>query len=163
MLQPPFYVLMLSKSNAAGLLRLSAQLRALCAVVIEATLLTHAAVVTICTLAGKSTLLKSMAGRLKDSGLKLGGEITFNGFTLDSFIPERTAAYVSQNDNHMAGKSQQSEVWGICAVSGVCALRKRRGAEGITWLQDCFVCMPFMPGSRLPHSLCSDLLCALNC
>eukprot|EP00891_Asterochloris_glomerata_P006227 jgi/Astpho2/6227/Aster-03635 len=56
---------------------------------------------------GKSTLLKSMAGRLKDSGLKLGGEITFNGFTLDSFIPERTAAYVSQNDNHMAGKSQQ--------------------------------------------------------
>lgn len=159
MLQTPFYVLMLSKSNAAGLLRLSAQLRALCAVVIEATLLTHAAVVTICTLAGKSTLLKSMAGRLKDSGLKLGGEITFNGFTLDSFIPERTAAYVSQNDNHMAGKSQQSEG---CALSGVCVLRKQRGAEGLTWLQECFVCMPSMPGSRLLHSLCSDLLCALN-
>ena len=72
---------------------------------LRATLVTHAAVGKLATLAGKSTLLKSMAGRLKDSGLKLSGEITFNGFTLDSFIPERTAAYVSQNDNHMAGKS----------------------------------------------------------
>ena len=61
-----------------------------------------------------------MAGRLKDSGLKLGGEITFNGFTLDSFIPERTAAYVSQNDNHMAGKSQQVAEWGLCSVWGAC-------------------------------------------
>ena len=89
---------------------------------LRATLDANAAVATTATHAGKSTLLKSMAGRLKDSGLKLGGEITFNGFTLDSFIPERTAAYVSQNDNHMAGKCQQS--W-VCSVWGACTLQAK--------------------------------------
>ena len=88
---------------------------------LRAALDTPAAVGTVATHAGKSTLLKSMAGRLKDSGLKLGGEITFNGFTLDSFIPERTAAYVSQNDNHMAGKCQQVAQQGLCSVWGACA------------------------------------------
>lgn len=47
--------------------------------------------------AGKSTLLKALAGKLrKDPFLKTQGEILYNGEGFDSFYPERTAAYVDQ-------------------------------------------------------------------
>ncbi|KAL3696050.1 hypothetical protein R1sor_010126 [Riccia sorocarpa] len=69
---------------------------------------------------GKSTLLKALAGK-HDKGLKIHGarlsrwerffksgpesqqlgSITYNGHDLSEFIPQRTSAYVSQNDNHM--------------------------------------------------------------
>ncbi|GER36148.1 pleiotropic drug resistance protein [Striga asiatica] len=48
---------------------------------------------------GKSTLLLALAGRL-DASLKRRGEITYNGHTLDEFVPQRTSAYVSQDDVH---------------------------------------------------------------
>ncbi|CAO2170179.1 unnamed protein product [Urochloa humidicola] len=48
---------------------------------------------------GKSTLLKALAGKV-DSGLKVSGKITYNGREMDEFVPERIAAYVSQDDLH---------------------------------------------------------------
>ncbi|WOG90844.1 hypothetical protein DCAR_0310090 [Daucus carota subsp. sativus] len=50
---------------------------------------------------GKSTLLLALAGKL-DSGLKKIGNITYNGHMLDDFCIQRTSAYISQTDNHIA-------------------------------------------------------------
>lgn len=45
---------------------------------------------------GKSTLLKALAGKLQGKSPRLQGAITYNGETFDQFVPQRTAAYVSQ-------------------------------------------------------------------
>ncbi|XP_073062087.1 ABC transporter G family member 31 isoform X2 [Primulina eburnea] len=50
---------------------------------------------------GKSTLLLALAGKL-ESGLKKSGDITYNGHQLDDFFVQRTSAYISQTDNHIA-------------------------------------------------------------
>ncbi|KAK9152792.1 hypothetical protein Sjap_000272 [Stephania japonica] len=50
---------------------------------------------------GKSTLLKALAGKL-DSGLKKSGSITYNGHMLKEFCVQRSSAYISQTDNHIA-------------------------------------------------------------
>ncbi|KAK7843637.1 abc transporter g family member 31 [Quercus suber] len=50
---------------------------------------------------GKSTLLLALAGKL-DSNLKKSGSITYNGHKLDEFYVQRTSAYISQTDNHIA-------------------------------------------------------------
>ncbi|CAM6029266.1 unnamed protein product [Sphagnum balticum] len=49
---------------------------------------------------GKTTLLLALAGKL-DKDLRVKGKITFNGHTQDEFVPEKTAAYISQNDLHV--------------------------------------------------------------
>uniref|UniRef100_A0A1D1YG49 Pleiotropic drug resistance protein 12 n=3 Tax=Anthurium amnicola TaxID=1678845 RepID=A0A1D1YG49_9ARAE len=49
---------------------------------------------------GKTTLLLALAGRL-DPSLKLRGEVTYNGHRLSEFVPQKTAAYISQNDVHV--------------------------------------------------------------
>ncbi|KAK9865807.1 hypothetical protein WJX84_001141 [Apatococcus fuscideae] len=51
---------------------------------------------------GKSTLLEALAGKLEHNNMSREGDITYNGRSLKEFIPERTAAYVTQYDNHMA-------------------------------------------------------------
>ncbi|KAG8056465.1 hypothetical protein GUJ93_ZPchr0002g23043 [Zizania palustris] len=51
--------------------------------------------------AGKTSLLLALAGALPSS-VKVSGEITYNGHTMDEFVPQRSAAYVSQHDLHMA-------------------------------------------------------------
>ncbi|KAG0457816.1 hypothetical protein HPP92_022973 [Vanilla planifolia] len=48
---------------------------------------------------GKTTFLRALAGK-HDPTLELGGEITYNGFRLHEFVPQKTAAYISQNDTH---------------------------------------------------------------
>ncbi|KAL5740116.1 hypothetical protein ACOSQ2_029296 [Xanthoceras sorbifolium] len=50
---------------------------------------------------GKSTLLLALAGKL-DSNLEKGGNVTYNGHKLDEFHVQRTSAYISQTDNHIA-------------------------------------------------------------
>ncbi|XP_077235594.1 ABC transporter G family member 45-like [Tasmannia lanceolata] len=50
---------------------------------------------------GKSTLLRALAGKL-DPSLKVSGRVTYNGKELTHFIPQRTCAYVTQNDIHHA-------------------------------------------------------------
>ncbi|XP_030479880.1 pleiotropic drug resistance protein 1 [Cannabis sativa] len=49
---------------------------------------------------GKTTFLLALAGQL-DPRLKFCGKVTYNGHGLDEFIPERTAAYVSEHDYHI--------------------------------------------------------------
>ncbi|KAI3712045.1 hypothetical protein L1987_70594 [Smallanthus sonchifolius] len=49
---------------------------------------------------GKTTLLLALAGEL-DKGLKTSGKVTYNGHELHEFVPERTSAYISQNDVHI--------------------------------------------------------------
>ncbi|CAL9131904.1 unnamed protein product [Musa acuminata var. zebrina] len=50
---------------------------------------------------GKTTLLLALAGKL-DPSLKVDQrEISYNGYRLDEFVPQKTAAYISQNDVHV--------------------------------------------------------------
>ncbi|KAL7112056.1 hypothetical protein ACP275_05G129500 [Erythranthe tilingii] len=49
---------------------------------------------------GKSTLLLALAGKL-DPTLQVSGRVTYNGHTLEEFVPQRTAAYISQHDLHI--------------------------------------------------------------
>ncbi|KAI3419000.1 uncharacterized protein J3R85_013510 [Psidium guajava] len=49
---------------------------------------------------GKTTLLLALAGKL-DPDLKTSGKVTYNGHGFNEFVPQRTAAYISQHDVHM--------------------------------------------------------------
>ncbi|KAI3759658.1 hypothetical protein L6452_07637 [Arctium lappa] len=49
---------------------------------------------------GKTTLLLALAGTLAKE-LKSSGKVTYNGHELHEFVPERTSAYISQNDVHI--------------------------------------------------------------
>ncbi|MCO5595596.1 hypothetical protein L7F22_049641 [Adiantum nelumboides] len=46
---------------------------------------------------GKTTLLLAIAGKL-DPNLRASGGVTYNGHDLREFVPQRTAAYISQHD-----------------------------------------------------------------
>jgi len=50
---------------------------------------------------GKTTLLLALAGRL-DKDLSVSGRVTYNGHGMEEFVPERTAAYISEHDLHIA-------------------------------------------------------------
>ncbi|KAJ4714209.1 Pleiotropic drug resistance ABC transporter [Melia azedarach] len=50
---------------------------------------------------GKTTLLLALAAKL-DSSLKCSGRVTYNGHEMHEFVPQRTAAYISQDDVHIA-------------------------------------------------------------
>ncbi|KAH0930431.1 hypothetical protein HID58_016158 [Brassica napus] len=50
---------------------------------------------------GKTTLLKALSGNL-DKNLKISGEISYNGHGLNEFVPQKTSAYISQHDLHIA-------------------------------------------------------------
>ncbi|GAB2300379.1 hypothetical protein Dimus_034420 [Dionaea muscipula] len=49
---------------------------------------------------GKSTLLLALSGLL-DAELKVSGQLTYNGYGLHEFVPQKTSAYVSQTDIHI--------------------------------------------------------------
>ncbi|XP_024196912.1 pleiotropic drug resistance protein 3 isoform X1 [Rosa chinensis] len=49
---------------------------------------------------GKTTLLMALSGKLSHS-LKVSGEISYNGYRLEEFVPEKTSAYVGQYDMHI--------------------------------------------------------------
>ena len=49
----------------------------------------------------QSTLLKALAGKLGHSGLQVNGEVLYNGAALTEFLPQRTAVYVEQEDQHL--------------------------------------------------------------
>ncbi|XVF26672.1 hypothetical protein REPUB_Repub14bG0037900 [Reevesia pubescens] len=49
---------------------------------------------------GKTTLLLALSGKL-DPALKFSGAVTYNGHGMDEFVPQRTAAYISQHDLHI--------------------------------------------------------------
>ncbi|XP_074316021.1 pleiotropic drug resistance protein 1-like isoform X2 [Silene latifolia] len=49
---------------------------------------------------GKTTFLLALAGKL-DKSLKVSGRVTYNGHDMNEFVPQRTAAYISQDDVHI--------------------------------------------------------------
>uniref|UniRef100_A0A7N0RH17 ABC transporter domain-containing protein n=1 Tax=Kalanchoe fedtschenkoi TaxID=63787 RepID=A0A7N0RH17_KALFE len=49
---------------------------------------------------GKTTLLLALSGKL-DKALKVTGKVTYNGHGMEEFVPQRTAAYISQYDVHI--------------------------------------------------------------
>ena len=62
---------------------------------------------------GKTTLLLALAGRL-EKGLRVQGKVTLNGHTHDEFVPQKTAAYISQRDLHV-GEMTVREVLDVSA------------------------------------------------
>ncbi|XP_058179423.1 pleiotropic drug resistance protein 3-like [Rhododendron vialii] len=50
---------------------------------------------------GKTTLLKAIGGKL-DQSLKVTGDISYNGYKLNEFLPQKTSAYISQYDVHIS-------------------------------------------------------------
>ncbi|GMI97568.1 polar auxin transport inhibitor sensitive 1, PLEIOTROPIC DRUG RESISTANCE 9 [Hibiscus trionum] len=49
---------------------------------------------------GKTSLLKALSGNLNGS-LKVSGEVSYNGYKLEEFVPQKTSAYISQDDLHI--------------------------------------------------------------
>ncbi|KAK1401932.1 pleiotropic drug resistance protein 3-like [Heracleum sosnowskyi] len=49
---------------------------------------------------GKTSLLKALSGNL-DQSLKCSGEISYNGYKLEEFVPQKTSAYINQYDLHI--------------------------------------------------------------
>ncbi|XP_016174016.1 pleiotropic drug resistance protein 1-like isoform X2 [Arachis ipaensis] len=49
---------------------------------------------------GKTTLLLALSGKL-DPSLKVSGRVSYNGHEMNEFVPQRTAAYISQHDVHI--------------------------------------------------------------
>ncbi|KAA8542996.1 hypothetical protein F0562_021509 [Nyssa sinensis] len=50
---------------------------------------------------GKTTLLQALAGKL-DQTLEVTGAISYNGYNLNEFVPQKTSAYISQYDLHIS-------------------------------------------------------------
>uniref|UniRef100_A0A6N2MYY0 ABC transporter domain-containing protein n=1 Tax=Salix viminalis TaxID=40686 RepID=A0A6N2MYY0_SALVM len=50
---------------------------------------------------GKTTLLQALAAKL-DKSLKVEGEISYNGYRLSEFVPQKTSVYISQYDQHIS-------------------------------------------------------------
>ncbi|KAI5058624.1 hypothetical protein GOP47_0026794 [Adiantum capillus-veneris] len=67
---------------------------------------------------GKSTMLMALSGQL-DSGLKASGEITYNGYNLDEFVPQKTCSYISQCDLHLGELTVQETLDFSCRCQGV--------------------------------------------
>ncbi|CAN0910604.1 Pleiotropic drug resistance protein 2 [Linum grandiflorum] len=50
---------------------------------------------------GKTTLLKTLSGKM-DKNLRVSGRVTYCGHEFHEFVPQRTCAYISQHDCHIA-------------------------------------------------------------
>ncbi|KAL2544694.1 ABC transporter G family member 40 [Forsythia ovata] len=67
---------------------------------------------------GKTTLLLALAGKL-DPTLKVSGRVTYNGHGMEEFVPERTAAYISQHDLHIGEMTVRETLAFSARVQGV--------------------------------------------
>ncbi|KAL5155241.1 Pleiotropic drug resistance protein 1 [Glycine soja] len=67
---------------------------------------------------GKTTLLLALAAKL-DPKLKFSGKVTYNGHGMNEFVPQRTAAYVNQNDLHIAELTARETLAFSARVQGV--------------------------------------------
>ncbi|RVW77075.1 Pleiotropic drug resistance protein 1 [Vitis vinifera] len=78
---------------------------------------------------GKTTLLLALSGKL-DSSLKVTGRVTYNGHGMNEFVPQRTAAYISQLDTHIGEMTARR----LTLILAICrhvsrALKKRKAAN----------------------------------
>nr|XP_028964649.1 ABC transporter G family member 29-like [Malus domestica] len=86
---------------------------------------------------GKTTLLLALAGKLEPS-LKVKGDITYNGYKLHDFVPQKTSAYISQNDVHIGEMTVKETLDFSARCQGVgtryellCELARREKDAGI--------------------------------
>nr|CAB3473544.1 unnamed protein product [Digitaria exilis] len=81
---------------------------------------------------GKTTFLLALAGRL-DKDLKvIKGKVTYNGHEMTEFVPERTAAYISQHDLHIGEMTVRETLAFSARCQGVgsrFAVQAREGGE----------------------------------
>ncbi|XP_073306955.1 pleiotropic drug resistance protein 3-like isoform X1 [Primulina huaijiensis] len=88
---------------------------------------------------GKTTLLKALAGKLQDPlKLQVTGEVSYNGYELREFVPEKTSAYISQYDIHVPEMTVKETIDFSARCQGVGSrgdimqeLSKREKAAGI--------------------------------
>ncbi|KAH9622500.1 hypothetical protein KSS87_017391 [Heliosperma pusillum] len=67
---------------------------------------------------GKTTLLLALAGKLAKD-LEFSGAVTYNGHTMDEFVPQRTSAYISQHDLHIGEMTVRETLAFSARVQGV--------------------------------------------
>ncbi|XP_056691012.1 pleiotropic drug resistance protein 1 isoform X2 [Spinacia oleracea] len=67
---------------------------------------------------GKTTLLLALAGKLAKD-LKSSGNITYNGHTMNEFVPQRSSAYTSQHDLHIGEMTVRETLAFSARVQGV--------------------------------------------
>ncbi|KAK7336923.1 hypothetical protein VNO77_17476 [Canavalia gladiata] len=67
---------------------------------------------------GKTTLLLALTAKL-DKQLKFSGKVTYNGHEMNEFVPQRTAAYVTQNDLHVGELTVRETLAFSARVQGV--------------------------------------------
>lgn len=67
---------------------------------------------------GKTTLLLALAGKLAKD-LKFSGRVTYNGHTMDEFVPQRSSAYISQHDLHIGEMTVRETLAFSARVQGV--------------------------------------------
>ncbi|XP_020587828.1 ABC transporter G family member 42-like [Phalaenopsis equestris] len=87
---------------------------------------------------GKTTLLQALAGNL-NSSLKASGAVTYNGYKFDEFVPQKSAAYIGENDVHVPKMTVRETLDFSARCQGVRAaeyellkeLSKREKAAGI--------------------------------
>ncbi|CAK0753548.1 hypothetical protein CVIRNUC_002229 [Coccomyxa viridis] len=117
---------------------------------------------------GKSTLLKALAGKLGGKSPQITGNITYNGESLSSFVPQRTAAYVSQVDNHIAELTVRETLDFAARVLGVGhkeeylrLLREKEKAAGLLGDDDidAFLKASALQGKR--HSVVTEYILKL--
>ncbi|KAF0920711.1 hypothetical protein E2562_036412 [Oryza meyeriana var. granulata] len=96
---------------------------------------------------GKTTLLLALAGKLNNM-LKVSGKVTYNGHGMDEFVPQRTAAYISQHDLHIGEMTVRETLAFSARCQGVGSrydmlteLSRREKAENIKPDQDIDVYM----------------------
>lgn len=93
----------------------------------------------------QSTLLKALAGKMGHSGLQVEGEILYNGTPLTEFLPQRTAVYVEQEDQHLPELTVRetfdfaARCQGVGGKAGTLLLRAAHVT--VVW---CCVCCRFM-------------------
>ncbi|KAF1881262.1 hypothetical protein Lal_00023298 [Lupinus albus] len=86
---------------------------------------------------GKTTLLLALAGKL-DNNLRSSGRITYCGHELNEFVPQKTSAYISQQDLHIGEMTVKEtlDFSGRCLGVGsrydmLAELTRRERQEGI--------------------------------
>jgi len=81
---------------------------------------------------GKTTLLLALAGKL-DKDLRVSGKVTYNGHGMIEFVPERTAAYISQHDLHIGEMTVRETLAFSARCQGV---GTRYGTRVVSFISD---------------------------
>ncbi|XP_062009969.1 pleiotropic drug resistance protein 3-like isoform X1 [Rosa rugosa] len=113
---------------------------------------------------GKSTLLQALAGKLNHS-LKVRGNVTYNGYKLNEFVPQKTSAYISQYDLHISEMTVREALDFAARCQGIGSradimkeVTRREKQEGIVPDSDIDTYMKAISVEGLKKSLMTDYI-----